>query len=133
MQPADIFTLQQRDARLPEDKRLATKKGYGETVGREPVQGHRGAPQDRARPLHLRARHPPRRRDHGARLSPRRSARSRRFRAAASAAAEGGKDSEAYQELDNIEGIGETVVDALIDFFAEPHNVRAARRPAGRR
>ena len=29
MQPADIFTLQQRDARLPEDKRLAAKKGYG--------------------------------------------------------------------------------------------------------
>ena len=29
MQPADIFTLQQRDARLPEDKRLAEKKGYG--------------------------------------------------------------------------------------------------------
>ena len=47
------------------------------------------------------------------------------FRAAAMAAAEGGKDSEAYRDLDNIEGIGETVVDALIDFFAEPHNVRA--------
>jgi DNA ligase (NAD+) len=41
------------------------------------------------------------------------------------AAVEGGKDSEAYRDLDNIEGIGETVVDALIDFFAEPHNVRA--------
>jgi DNA ligase (NAD+) len=41
------------------------------------------------------------------------------------AAVAGGKDSEAYRDLDNIEGIGETVVDALIDFFAEPHNVRA--------
>ena len=29
MQPADIFTLQKRDARLPEDKRLAEKKGFG--------------------------------------------------------------------------------------------------------
>ena len=29
MQPADIFTLERRDARLPEDKRLAAKKGYG--------------------------------------------------------------------------------------------------------
>ena len=47
------------------------------------------------------------------------------------AAVEGGKDSEAYRDLDNIEGIGETVVDALIDFFAEPHNVRARRRSAG--
>ena len=41
------------------------------------------------------------------------------------AAAKGGKDSEAYRDLDNIEGIGETVVDALVDFFGEPHNVKA--------
>jgi DNA ligase (NAD+) len=47
------------------------------------------------------------------------------FRTAVSAAVADGKDSEAYRDLDNIEGIGETVVDALIDFFAEPHNVRA--------
>src|SRR4029453_11279470 len=47
------------------------------------------------------------------------------FREAAEAAAGDGKDSEAYRDLDNIEGIGETVVDALIDFFGEPHNVRA--------
>ena len=38
------------------------------------------------------------------------------------AAVEGGKGSEAYQDIDNIEGIGETVVDALIGFFGEPHN-----------
>ena len=37
----------------------------------------------------------------------------------------GGKDSEAYADIDNIEGIGETVVDALIDFFSEPHNREA--------
>ena len=49
------------------------------------------------------------------------------------AAAKGGKDSDAYQELDNIEGIGATVVDALIDFFSEPHNLRGARRSAGAR
>ena len=41
------------------------------------------------------------------------------------AAAKGGKDSEAYRELDDIEGIGETVVDALIAFFGEPHNIKA--------
>ena len=29
MQPADIFTLAARDARLPEDQRLAKKKGFG--------------------------------------------------------------------------------------------------------
>ena len=34
-----------------------------------------------------------------------------------------GRDSEAYRDIDNIEGIGETVVDALVAFFGEPHNV----------
>ncbi len=47
------------------------------------------------------------------------------FRAAAEAAAKGGKESEAYADIDAIEGIGETVVDALVDFFSEPHNVEA--------
>ncbi|MBN9281914.1 MAG: NAD-dependent DNA ligase LigA, partial [Hyphomicrobium denitrificans] len=44
------------------------------------------------------------------------------LRTAVDAAIQGGKDSEAYQDIDNIEGIGETVVDALIDFFSEQHN-----------
>jgi DNA ligase (NAD+) len=44
------------------------------------------------------------------------------LRAAVDAAIQGGKGSEAYQDIDNIEGIGETVVDALIDFFSEQHN-----------
>ena len=47
------------------------------------------------------------------------------FRKAAEAAAEGGKESEAYRDIDDIEGIGETVVDALVDFFSEPHNTQA--------
>jgi DNA ligase (NAD+) len=47
------------------------------------------------------------------------------FRSAAEAAARDGKESEAYNDIDNIEGIGETVVDALVDFFSEPHNVEA--------
>src|SRR5690606_7041457 len=47
------------------------------------------------------------------------------FRAAAEAAARDGKGSEAYRDIDDIEGIGETVVDALVDFFSEPHNVAA--------
>ncbi|MGL4396516.1 MAG: NAD-dependent DNA ligase LigA [Hyphomicrobium sp.] len=47
------------------------------------------------------------------------------FYAAASAAVVGGDDSDAYRDIDNIEGIGKTVVDALIDFFGEPHNVDA--------
>jgi len=47
------------------------------------------------------------------------------FHSAAEAAVRGGKDSEAYKDIDDIEGIGETVVDALVDFFSEPHNVEA--------
>ncbi|MBA2126569.1 DNA ligase (NAD(+)) LigA [Hyphomicrobium methylovorum] len=42
--------------------------------------------------------------------------------AAVNAAIQDGKESDAYREIDDIEGIGETVVDALIDFFSEPHN-----------
>jgi len=44
------------------------------------------------------------------------------FRAAVDAAVAGGAGSQAYQDIDDIEGIGETVVDALIAFFSEPHN-----------
>jgi DNA ligase (NAD+) len=47
------------------------------------------------------------------------------LRAAVEAAVRGGKESEAYADIDAIEGIGETVVDALVDFFSEPHNVEA--------
>jgi len=47
------------------------------------------------------------------------------FRGAVEAAVAGGKGSEAYGDIDAIEGIGETVVDALVDFFSEPHNVEA--------
>ena len=44
------------------------------------------------------------------------------FRTAMLEAAKG-KETEAYRELDAIEGIGEVVAEAIADFFAEPHNV----------
>jgi DNA ligase (NAD+) len=44
------------------------------------------------------------------------------FQSAVTRAVEGGRGSEAYLDIDNIEGIGETVVDALVAFFSEPHN-----------
>ncbi len=44
------------------------------------------------------------------------------FRASMMAAAKG-NETEAYNELDAIEGIGETVASAVVEFFAEPHNV----------
>jgi DNA ligase (NAD+) len=124
MQPADIFTLGRRDARLPEDKRLAAKKGYGaksiENLFKA-IEARRKIALDRfIYALGIR---------HIGETTARDLAKSlgslEAFRSAVTAAVAGGKDSEAYRDLDNIEGIGETVVDALIDFFAEPHNVRA--------
>ena len=127
MQPADIFTLQQRDARLPEDKRLAAKKGYrAKSVENlfKAIEARRKIPLDRfIYALGIRHIGETTARDLAKALGTLEA-----FRAAALAAAKGGKDSDAYQELDNIEGIGATVVDALIDFFSEPHNLRGARR-----
>jgi DNA ligase (NAD+) len=34
------------------------------------------------------------------------------------------RDTDAFRELDAIEGIGEVVAEAIADFFAEPHNMR---------
>ncbi len=42
---------------------------------------------------------------------------------AALAAVDSGPDGEAYADIDAIEGIGETVVDALVGFFGEAHNL----------
>jgi DNA ligase (NAD+) len=124
MKPADIFTLAERDARLAEDKRLAEKKGFGETSVRKlfaAIAARRRIGLDRfIYALGIR---------HIGETTARDLAKALgtidAFRAAAQAAAKGGKGSEAYEELDNIEGIGETVVDALVDFFSEPHNLEA--------
>jgi DNA ligase (NAD+) len=37
------------------------------------------------------------------------------------------KESEAYRELIDIDGIGETAAGALVEFFAEAHNIDAVR------
>ncbi|WP_295557013.1 NAD-dependent DNA ligase LigA [uncultured Hyphomicrobium sp.] len=120
--PADIFTLEARD-RASENP-LAKRKGFGKksvenlfraidarrTIGLERfifALGIRHVGETTAKDL----------------------ARAFRtmdaFRTAAEAAARAGKESEAYNDIDDIEGIGETVVDALVDFFSEPHNVEA--------
>jgi len=123
MQPADIFTLQARDARA--EKKLADRKGAGEKSVEnlfKAIEARRKIGLDRCiYALGIRHIGETTARDLAKALGT-----TEAFRAAAIAAAEGGKDSEAYRDLDNIEGIGETVVDALIDFFAEPHNVKAA-------
>jgi DNA ligase (NAD+) len=124
MQPADIFTLARRDARLPEDKRLAGQKGFGaKSVENlmKAIEARRRIGLDRfIYALGIR---------HVGETTARDLAKAlgtwETFRGLAEAAAKGGKASDAYHELDNIEGIGSTVIDALADFFGEPHNVEA--------
>ncbi len=60
-EPADIFTLRRATAGSSWRRR-----GLRRDLGAQSVRRHRGAAQDLARALHLCARHPPRRRDHGA-------------------------------------------------------------------
>jgi DNA ligase (NAD+) len=121
-QPADIFTLQRRDPKHPEP--LSTKKGFG-TKSLEnlykAIEARRSIALDRfIYALGIR---------HIGETTARDLARAfgsvGEFMTAAQAAAKDGRDSDAYRDIDNIEGIGETVVDALVDFFGEPHNVRA--------
>ena len=121
-QPADIFTLEARDCQASE--KLADKKGFGRKSVEnlfKAIQARRKISLDRfIFALGIR---------HIGETTARDLARAfgsiEAFRTAVEAAVKGGKDSEAYREIDNIEGIGETVVDALIDFFGEPHNVTA--------
>ncbi len=124
MRPADIFTLKARNAKLPEDQRLENKKGFGaksiENLFKA-IDARRKISLDRfVYALGIR---------HIGETTARDLAKALKtfdaLRTAARAAAKGGKDSDAYQELDNIEGIGETVVDALTDFFGEAHNLEA--------
>ncbi len=122
MRPADIFTLQARDAESL--KRLKDQKGFGAKSVEKlwaSIAARRRVPLDRfIYALGIR---------HVGETTAKDLARAlgtiEAFQAAVAAAAEGGRDSEAYRELDNIEGIGLTVVDALAAFFGEPHNVEA--------
>jgi DNA ligase (NAD+) len=124
MRPADIFTLQDRDARLPPDQRLVEKKGFGAKSTEnlfKAIEARRKISLDRfIYALGIR---------HIGETTARDLAKAfttfEALRIASLAAARGGKGSDAYQEVDNIEGIGETVVDALVDFFSEAHNAKA--------
>jgi DNA ligase (NAD+) len=122
-QPADIFTLEARNAKSANP--LQHRKGFGaksiENLFKA-IDARRSISLDRfIYALGIR---------HIGETTARDLARAfgtvEAFRTAVAAAVSGGgKDSEAYRDIDNIEGIGETVVDALIDFFGEPHNTKA--------
>lgn len=121
-EPSDIFTLARRED-LRNDK-LIDKKGYGRKSVEnlfKAIEARRSIPLDRfIFALGIR---------HVGETTARDLANAYHtwdaFRSAVEAAVKGGHGSDAYRDIDNIEGIGETVVDALINFFSEPHNIRA--------
>jgi DNA ligase (NAD+) len=118
--PEDIFTLQARDARST--KRLADREGWGQQSAAKlfaAIAARRRIALDRFI-FALGIRHVG---ETTARLLARFYGTIANFRSAMLAAAKG-KQTEAFKELDAIEGIGEVVAEAIADFFAEPHNVR---------
>ena len=117
--PPDIFTLQARDKRA--STKLAEREGWGETSAKklfDAIAARRNVRVDRF----IYALGIPHVGETTARLLARNYGSIERFRASMRAAAKG-RASEAFAELDNIEGIGPTVAAAIADFFAEPHNV----------
>jgi len=126
MSPVDIFTLQKRDARST--TKLMQREGYGETSVRNLF-----AAIDARRSIELHRliyalgiRHVG---EGNAKLLARHYGTIDAFREAMLAAAKHGtgegNTSEAYQDLNDVGGIGEIVADAVVEFFAEPRNVKA--------
>jgi len=117
-EPADIFTLQARDGKAGKPP-LAEWEGFGEVSAKklfDAIQARRRIGFDRfVYALGIR---------HVGETNARRIARAygafARFRAAMEEAAAGSEAARA--ELDRIEGIGEVVADAVVEFFSEPHN-----------
>lgn len=121
MSPVDIFTLEKRDARAV--KKLADREGFGATSIRNLFAA---IDARRTIALHrlifaLGIRHVG---EGNAKLLARHYGTVEAFRAAMIAAGEGA-ESEAYQDLNAIEGIGSVVANAIVEFFAEPHSVKA--------
>ena len=118
--PDDIFTLEVRDARAK--VRLEEREGWGPQSAKKlfaAIAARRRIALDRfifALGIHHVG-------ETTARLLARFYVTVDVFLAAMREAGKG-KESDAFKELDAIEGIGEVVAEAIADFFAEPHNVR---------
>ena len=126
MSAADIFTLEKRDARA--QKKLKDREGYGDVSIRnlfDAIDARRKIELHRLI-YALGIRHVG---DGNAKLLARHYGTLEAFveamRAAAKGQCEEGNTSEAYEELNAIEGVGEVVADAVVEFFAEPRNVKA--------
>lgn len=118
--PADIFTLQARDRRSL--KRLKDREGWGETSARnlfEAIEARRSVDLNRFI-FALGIRHVG---EGTAKLLARHYEDFDALRTAVKAA--GDETSDAWTDLVNINGIGETVAYALVAFFTEPHNDEA--------
>jgi DNA ligase (NAD+) len=115
-QPADLFRLRPRQAELLE------REGWGETSVRNLLNA---IDARRSIPLHrliyaLGVRHIG---QATARLLARTYGSFDAFRAAMAEAQ--AREGEAYEDLLNVEGVGPVVAEALLEFFAEPHNQEA--------
>ena len=126
MHPVDIFTLEKRDAHAA--KKLADRDGYGEVSVRNlfaAIDARRRIDLNRLI-FALGIRHIG---EGNAKLLARHYGSMDAFREAMIAAAAGqsdeGNTSEAYQDLNDIDGVGDIVAEALVEFFAEPRNVTA--------
>ena len=118
--PPDIFTLAKRDQRA--SSKLAEREGWGETSANklfEAIEARRTVRLDRF----IYALGIPHVGEITARLLARSYGTVEAF-VTAMRAAGANRHSEAFAELDNIEGIGPTVAASIADFFAEKHNVK---------
>jgi DNA ligase (NAD+) len=118
--PPDIFTLAERDKRSR--RKLAERERWGVTSVENllaAIESRRNVRLDRFL-YALGIRHVG---ETTARLLARRYGTIEKFSEAMLAAARD-RTGDAFAELDNIEGIGPTVAEAIADFFAEPHNVK---------
>jgi len=120
--PADIFTLEKRDKTA--EQPLATRKGWQEkSVGNlfAAIAARREIPLERLI-FALGIRHIG---QTTARLLARRYENFAALRQALTAAV--ARDSDAYADLVNIDGIGAAAAEALVDFIAEEHNSQVLR------
>ena len=124
MEPADIFTLEARNKRA--SRKLEEREGYGETSVRNlfsAIESRRKIPLNKLI-YALGIRHVG---DGNAKLIARHYGDVDTFLEGMKDAGNG-QESEAYQELNNIGGIGDVVADAIVEFFKEKHNREALDR-----
>jgi DNA ligase (NAD+) len=121
-EPADVFTLARRNRSI----KLEEGEGFGELSVRNlfaAIEARRNVPLNRLI-FALGIRHVG---ETNAKLLARHYGSIEALRSGVAAAA-AGHESEAYEELNAVEGIGEVVADAIVEFFKEPHNREALDR-----